>query len=124
MSVPVEPELAVSPGGCSIAQFGDCEQERLHGASNPRTKPTTFVCEVHQALTRDVDLPVRTDAFKQSEVLLLPAKSRLHVVPPLLDPSDNDTAFPQLDTNSHCQLFGLVPGNIVNTEPSGLRITV
>jgi hypothetical protein len=42
----------------------------------------------------------------------------------MLDPSDKDAAFSQLDTNSHGQLFGLVPGNIVSTEPSGLRITV
>jgi len=124
MSVPVEPELAVSPGGCSIAQLGDFEQERLHGVTHPRTKPPTFLCEVQQAITRDVDLPIRTDAFQQSEALLLPAKSRLHVVPPLLDPGDKNATFPQLDTNSHGQLFGLVPGKIVNTEPSGLRITV
>jgi len=67
-------------------------------------------------------LTVRTDALQQREVLLFPIESGFHAIPPLLHTVDETAVLPQLDANRHGQLIGLVPGNIVRTEPSGLRI--
>jgi len=123
-SITLEPELGIVRGRSAAAQLRDLEQPGLHRPTYGGSESATLVGEIQQTLVRNAQVPVRTDAVQQGEVLLGLIESSLHTIPPLFNTIDDNTALPQFNANGHRQLIGLVPGNIVRTEPSGLRITV